>query len=194
MLTVFRMNLRDVIFGEAAFNYEEGKFEKVPIFGVVFRPNYNRVSVNAGNMRAFVESAGRPNYHFGEYISGSAVRGDASTIFTKIKETVRQRKEAKVCKITNGQHQVNRNVIALDMEASAFLQLCNHFGHSGLTSLGVIKGVSDFGNARKGHDQNAYPDALANAAKALEVWVTYQVPAITWTADESRFPCPSVSS
>jgi hypothetical protein len=86
-----KMAHRDVVFGEAALNYEEGKFEKLPLLGVVFRPNYNRVSVNTGNMKAFAESASRPNYYFDEYISGSAVRGGATAIFTKIRETVRWR-------------------------------------------------------------------------------------------------------
>ena len=78
------MKLRDVVFGEAAINYEEGKFEKVPMLGVVFRPDYNRVSVPAGDMQAFAESPSRPHYHYGEYISGSAVRGDADAVFAKI--------------------------------------------------------------------------------------------------------------
>ncbi|KAK4448452.1 nucleoside phosphorylase domain-containing protein [Podospora aff. communis PSN243] len=165
-----KMALRDVVFGDAALNYEEGKFEKVPLLGVVFRPNYHRVSVNAGDMKAFAEAANHPNYHYGDYLSGSAVRGDAASIFTKIRETV------------------NRNAIALDMEASAFIQLCDHFSSSGLTSLGVVKGISDFGNEKKGHDANVYPEALANTALAIEEWVTYQIPAITWTVDESGEP------
>jgi hypothetical protein len=91
------MSLRDVVFGEAAINYEEGKFEKLPLVGVVFRPDYNRVSANAGNMQAFAESSSRPHYHYGEYISGSSVRGDATSIFTKIRETVRKAAETHMC-------------------------------------------------------------------------------------------------
>jgi hypothetical protein len=74
------------------------------------------------------------------------------------------------------------------MEASAFIQLCQHFGASGPTCLGVLKGISDFGDDRKGEDPTAYSDALWNTAKAIEEWITYQIPAITWKPDESQSP------
>ena len=79
------MQLKDVVFGEAAINYEEGKWENVPTKGLFFRPDYNRVSASAGDMQAFAESRGRPQYHYGEYISGSAVRTDAGAVFEKIR-------------------------------------------------------------------------------------------------------------
>ena len=86
-----RLQLRDVVFGEAAINYEEGKFENVnkgDKLEVVFLPDYNRVTVEAGEMQAFAESKAHPHYHYGEYISGSAVRGDAGGIFEKIRSSV----------------------------------------------------------------------------------------------------------
>jgi hypothetical protein len=79
------LKLKDVVFGEAAINYEEGKWEYVLDKGLLFRPDYNRVSASAGDMQAFAESRSRPQYHYGEYISGSAVRGDAGVVFEKIR-------------------------------------------------------------------------------------------------------------
>ena len=72
------------------------------------------------------------------------------------------------------------------MEASAFIQLCLHFGSQGPTCLGVVKGISDFGNSQKGKDETAYGDALKNTAAALKEWITHQIPAITWEVDESE--------
>ena len=74
------------------------------------------------------------------------------------------------------------------MEASAFLQLCQHFEGDQAISLGVIKGISDFGDSAKGTIENAYKNALKNTAAALEEWVTYRIKSITWTIDESRLP------
>jgi hypothetical protein len=82
------MQLKDVIFGEAAINYEEGKWEYVHDQGLLFRPDYNRVSASVGDMQAFAESRNRPKYHYGEYISGSAVRADAGVVFEKIRSGV----------------------------------------------------------------------------------------------------------
>ncbi|KAF2269167.1 purine and uridine phosphorylase [Lojkania enalia] len=168
-----KMNIADVIFGEAATNYQEGKAEYID-GQVFFRPDYKQVEYSAGNMQAFAESASRPKYHYGEYISGASVRTDASIIFRKIRSDV------------------NRNVIALDMEASAFLQLCRHFEGDQAISLGVIKGVSDFGDPAKGTVENAYNDALKNTAHALEQWVTYRITSITWTKDESDEPAAKI--
>ena len=169
-----RIKLGDVIFGEAAINYEEGKFEAVPGGGgdPVFRPDYNRVTAEAGDMQAFAESNDFPRFHYGEYISGSAVRNDASVLFHKIRTSV------------------NRNAIALDMEASAFMQLCDYFAPRGPTCLGVLKGVSDYGNSDKGNDADgdAYGRALANTAAALEAWIVHQIPAVDWAVDESEEP------
>lgn len=66
-----------------------------------------------------------------------------------------------------------RNVGALDMEASAFLHACEV---TGVTALGVIKGVSDMGNGdkEKGNDQH-YQQALLRAARAAKVYVRYKL-------------------
>ncbi len=86
---VSRRKLRDVILGEAAINYEEGKWEKKEGDTIaVFNPYYDVVRTPAGDLQAFAESKERPHYHYGEYISGSAVGHDASTIFNKIRTTV----------------------------------------------------------------------------------------------------------
>jgi hypothetical protein len=54
------------------------------------------------------------------------------------------------------------------MEASAFIQLCDHFKSNGLTCLGVIKGISDFGDMKKGLDPTVYGDALEKTADTIE--------------------------
>jgi hypothetical protein len=66
--------LKDVIFGDGAINYEEGKWENVQGEGLVFRPDYDVIRPPAGDVRAFVESRERPQYHYGDFVSGSAVR------------------------------------------------------------------------------------------------------------------------
>jgi hypothetical protein len=66
--------LKDVIFGEAAINCEEGKWENVQGEGLVFRPDYDIVRTPSGDMQAFADSRERPQYHYGDFISGSAVR------------------------------------------------------------------------------------------------------------------------
>jgi nucleoside phosphorylase len=166
------MNLTDVVFGEAAINYEEGKWVAIPekdgkSQDPLFRPDYNRVSASAGDLQAFADSDSRPTYHYGEYVSGSAVRTDAGAIFEK----------------TRGGMQ--RNAIALDMEASAFIQLCGHFGEYA-KCLGVVKGISDFGNSNKGKVPNAKAVALKNTANALREWIVYRIPEISWQIDESQ--------
>ncbi len=81
---------------------------------------------------------------------------------------------------------MQRNAIALDMEASAFIQLCEHFGGEFAKCLGVVKGISDFGNSEKGKDENAYSEALKNTALGLQEWITHSIPVITWEVDESE--------
>lgn len=76
------------------------------------------------------------------------------------------------------------------MEASAFLQLCTRFEGDQVLSLGVVKGISDFGDLNKGSIQTAYPDALKNTAQALQEWIVHRIRAITWTADESKLLTP----
>lgn len=84
-----RRKLEDVIFGEAAINFEEGKWENNPSrTEKVFKPDYDVVRTPAGDMQAFAESKDRPQYHYGDYISGSAVRNDASDVFKNIRTNV----------------------------------------------------------------------------------------------------------
>ena len=93
---------------------------------------------------------------------------------------------------------MQRNAIALDMEASAFIQLCEHFGNDYAKCLGIVKGISDFGNSEKGKDENAYSKALQNTALALKEWLTYRIPALNWEVNESMLainpslPSPSI--
>jgi nucleoside phosphorylase len=67
------------------------------------------------------------------------------------------------------------------MEASAFLKLC---GYAEVSSLGVVKGISDYGDSEKGKVPDAYEVALKNTAIALREWVTYTIPAMNWELDE----------
>lgn len=163
------MKIADVVFGEAATNYEEGKLDYTN-GEFVHRPDFNRVLYDAGDMQAFAEAESRPRYHYGEYLSGSSVRTDASLVFDRIRKNV------------------NRNAIALDMEASAYLQLCAHFENDQVISLGVIKGISDFGDPTKGSVPNAYNDALLNTAQAIKEWILHRIRGITWTIDETDEP------
>ncbi|KAH8693402.1 nucleoside phosphorylase domain-containing protein [Phaeosphaeriaceae sp. PMI808] len=164
-----KIKLTDVVFGEAATNYQEGKVDYVN-GQFHMRPHYNRVPYEAGDMQAFAEAVSRPTYHYGEYLSGSSVRTDASRIFEDIRRNA------------------NRNAIALDMEASAFLELCRHFDGDQVISLGVVKGISDYGDPNKGSVPNAEEIALQNTARALEEWVTHRIHSITWTVDEREEP------
>lgn len=163
------LKLTDVIFGEAATNYQEGKMVYKENEWVML-PDYNRVPYDAGDMQAFAEAVSRPTYHYGEYLSGASVRTDAKQIFERIHLNV------------------NRNAIALDMEASAFLELCKHFEGDQVISLGVVKGISDYGDPNKGEVPNAKETALANTAKALQEWITHRIHKIMWTVDESEEP------
>ena len=78
-----------MIFGEAAFNYEEGKWD-LGADGktAVFKPDFDLIRVPTGDMQAFAESSGRAQYHYGDYISGSAVRHDASVAFKQARANV----------------------------------------------------------------------------------------------------------
>lgn len=170
-----RIHLGDVIFGEAAFNFEEGKFQQLPTGEVMFAPDYNMIRVNAGDIEAFAEDdTERRGYHYGVFISGSAVREDAAMLFDKFRS------------------QVNRNVKALDMESSVFLQLCQHF-HD-ISCLGIVKGVSDFGDGQKAEDPSVRGKALRNTASALRHWMEISIPAITWEVDYSNEPAADVVS
>jgi len=78
--------LSDVIFAEGAINYEEGKYHKDGD-EVTFRGDFDKITISAGDMQSFAESPRRPNYHFGDFITGSAVRTDAAKIFENIRKT-----------------------------------------------------------------------------------------------------------
>jgi hypothetical protein len=81
------MNITDVVLGQAATNYEEGKMEYVKK-QLFLRPHYNRVKCEAGDLQAFADAPSRPTYHYGEYISGSSVRTDTNLIFEKLRKHV----------------------------------------------------------------------------------------------------------
>jgi len=85
---------------------------------------------------------------------------------------------------------VDRNAIALDMEASAFLKICQHVN---VSPLGVIKGVSDFGDAGKGSDPSTYGQALANTGQALKEWILHIIPSVSWHSDEGWRACTLAS-
>jgi len=67
------------------------------------------------------------------------------------------------------------------MEASAFLKLCEY---AGVKSLGVIKGISDFGDFTKGEDPATYDEALRNTGFALREWCIHSIPAVNWQPDD----------
>jgi hypothetical protein len=75
------------VFGETAVNYEEGKFARVN-GEIVFLPEYNPISVQTGDMQAFADDDVGHGYHYGDYISGSAVRTDAALVFERIRNQV----------------------------------------------------------------------------------------------------------
>jgi nucleoside phosphorylase len=55
------------------------------------------------------------------------------------------------------------------MEASAFLYVCKH---TGVISLGVVKGVSDLGDINKVvSNEDDYNSAIINTANAVRLWI-----------------------
>jgi nucleoside phosphorylase len=65
------------------------------------------------------------------------------------------------------------------MEASAFLHVCQH---TGVISLGVVKGVSDLGDKNKvvnNDSDNDYNAALVNTANAVKHWIGHTPDTIT---------------
>jgi hypothetical protein len=101
------------------------------------------------------------------------------------------------------------------MEASAFLDLCQH-SFPNIHCLGIVKGVSDFGDKHKGERQknpeaeqehnDTTPHAVENAdakpkvpeptvkvralrktALALKAWIVHSIPSITWEPDYSTY-------
>jgi len=78
-----------VIFGEKAVNYTEGKFVHVDGLGMVFRPDFETEMVRAGDMQGYIEFGDKPEYHYGSFLTGTAVRGgDAQDIFRQQRENV----------------------------------------------------------------------------------------------------------
>ncbi len=79
---------------------------------------------------------------------------------------------------------VSRKVLALDMEASAFLKLCEHMD---LQSLGVIKGVSDLGDEDKSKDDTIYDSALEATGEAILDWIKHMFKSMRWEPNEGEF-------
>ncbi|KAL3247308.1 hypothetical protein ABHI18_012456 [Aspergillus niger] len=158
------INLEDVIFGDTAINYEEGKWV-VENGHKLFKPSYRTVEQRTvASIVGFTHSGWDPTYKYGGYISGSAVREDANEIFNILR--------------TN----VNRDICALEMEASAFLMLCQH--HKNSKCLGVVKGVSDLGDSNKAQNPDTYERALQVTALAVRKLVIYSLQNVDWNTDE----------
>jgi hypothetical protein len=135
-------------------------------------------------MQGFVDTLERPDYHYGDFITGSAVRGDAPLVFDRVRKAV---SDIVILYRSSNCRQVGRKAVGLDMEASAFLQLCQskYFNHKDneIHCLGVLKGISDFGDERKDEDQQqegGYNTALKNTAKAISEWIPYHIPGVIW--------------
>ncbi|KIW65953.1 hypothetical protein PV04_08166 [Phialophora macrospora] len=161
------VKLMDVIFGDAAMSFEDGKWAVVN-GKIQFQPDYETIQHIITELPGFVGST--PNRHHGAYVSGSAVREDASHIFENI------------------QANVSRNVLALDMEACAFLKICEHYD---LQTLGIVKGVSDLGDGNKTTMQNRaqiYEKALGNTGEAILDWVKHMFESMTWEPNEDDEP------
>jgi len=160
------IRLKHVIFGDTAINYEEGKWV-VENDHKLFKPSFRTAEVTVGGISAFAQR-NEPNYKYGGYISGSAVRQDANELF----ELFRGR--------------VNRDICALDMEASAFLMLCQYIQHYNIRCLGVIKGVSDLGDSKKAQDPATYTAALNATAEAVKEWAIFSLRNVEWRIDEDE--------
>jgi len=114
----------DVILGEIAINYEEGKIDVTPEGHLFLIPDYNRVGIEAGDMKTFAEESNtqsldhsetqplgrseeqstkgtsvhqpkepsnessRCDYWYGEYISGSSLRKDATSVLRRVHNNV----------------------------------------------------------------------------------------------------------
>ncbi|KAF4427461.1 Phosphorylase superfamily protein, partial [Fusarium austroafricanum] len=162
------IRIGDVIFGERALNYEEGKWA-LQDGESAFKPDVKVVEVRGAAMDGFIAQADQPIYKYGDFVSGSAVRMDASSIFDRVQNTTL------------------RNVAALDMEASAFLQAGDF---TGVQCIGVIKGVSDMGDGKKGQaNDKYYTTALCRAARAAKSYVKYKLDKVPKAVlDYSREP------
>ncbi|KPI43114.1 uncharacterized protein AB675_1807 [Cyphellophora attinorum] len=148
--------LEDVVFGEKAINYEEGKWSLDPeTKKPVFAADVKTVDAQSSSMGGFLQKYHhRTEWKHGDYISGCSVRLDADAVFKSVRSYL-------------------RNAGALEMEASAFLQVCQV---TGVHAFGVIKGVSDLGDEHKGvGHNNHYRPSLKNAADATKSFVEYKL-------------------
>jgi hypothetical protein len=79
--------LKDVIFGERALNYEEGKWA-VEKGELIFLPDTKVLDTKSARMDGYVKELERANYKYGDYISGCALRMDAQHIMHRVRLTV----------------------------------------------------------------------------------------------------------
>ncbi|KAK0940834.1 hypothetical protein LTR48_005676 [Friedmanniomyces endolithicus] len=161
------VRLMDVVCGDSAMSLEDGKWA-LKNDTLTFLPDYETVSSPVAGLIPFAST--RPNVHYGFYVSGSAVREDAPAIFEKIELTI------------------TRKVLALEMEASAFLKLCSHSKHTNVLALGVLKGVSDLGDEDRGKDPEVYEEALRETGRVLKDWVCNCFSSMTWEPSEEAEP------
>lgn len=77
-------SIGNVIFGQTALNYEEGKHvlkDNVRLF----QPSTNLINCQDVGLAAFVKNANKPElYKYGAFASGCAVRTDAGEILDRI--------------------------------------------------------------------------------------------------------------
>lgn len=90
ILTIIRIRIGDVIFGDSALNAEEGKYTVNKAGKTVFLPDYHPVDVRIGDMQAFADDGNRLGTHYGDFITVSAFRGDGPQIFNRINTQVRK--------------------------------------------------------------------------------------------------------
>jgi nucleoside phosphorylase len=134
-------DLADVAFGHSAYNYEEGKYMDEKTFNADF---LRRKSDLAKTQIGGFLSRKPDHYHEAIFLTGSAVRQDAKMIFEKWKEP--------------------RHADVVEMEASAFFNSCEHCH---VAALGVVKGVSDYGDVDKDSNNSIdYRTALSRATRA----------------------------
>lgn len=83
--------LGDVIFGERALNYEEGKTvpPSPPETKYGFLPSTNILTTGSERMDGYVTRVNRELYKYGDFISGCALRLDAQEILTRVQKEVR---------------------------------------------------------------------------------------------------------
>jgi hypothetical protein len=80
----------DVIFGQTALNYEEGK-HILKDNARTFQPSAEVIRYRDVGVAAFVKSANQPEkYLYGTFASGCSVRTDAQEILKRIADTVSQ--------------------------------------------------------------------------------------------------------